>query len=576
MFIRNTGKETVKVALAADFLGNVPEVKNERGEAMKVEQVFATGSVALYRETLKPGEAVGFRHLGLGLGPNPAPGKENWIPFRAEPKAGHATLRHTHEIDIELADESKPGTRAKFTSGVIHFYIAPADEAKPPRDGMHRYVPNPRQKDVVIEQNYKDGQLHGPTRMFVRGELSQDQNYKEGKLDGFVRTYKKGKLVEEGFWKEGKIDGFKRLYEDGKLVGETFHKNGQPEGAAFVRSSTYKMNRQYLNGQPEGAWSSERVGQWKFTTNFKNGLLDGPWERKTIDGKVIRLTYDQGQLVDQGEDVKSFAFLKNLLRLAKDGDQLAKRVKDAIEADVDLDYPGVPTVEIVEDLQERFAIPMLVDSQLTDDAAIHKRKIVINHRQIPLGLGLHEMAASQELVFDYRFHVLWLTTPKAAAAWKDNTGVSDLKPADGSPLAKALTESPKFDLLATPIAKLAEPLQKEHNVTLDVSRASEAKWTRLSEPSSRVLRMLSLRDALSILLYQHNCRCREEGGKLIIEPLALPPKEKVEPAKENGAGLRINVPALGPAPVALDFAFPVNSEGTDQKQSFCFFFGVLR
>jgi outer membrane protein insertion porin family len=43
-----------------------------------------------------------------------------------------------------------------------------------------------------------------------------------------------------------------------------------------------------------------------------------------------------------------------------------------------------------------------------------------------------------------------------------------------------------------------------------------------------------------------------------------------------GLGLRINVPALGPAPLALDFAFPVSSQSTDQKQSFSFFFGVSR
>jgi len=43
-----------------------------------------------------------------------------------------------------------------------------------------------------------------------------------------------------------------------------------------------------------------------------------------------------------------------------------------------------------------------------------------------------------------------------------------------------------------------------------------------------------------------------------------------------GLGLRINVPALGPAPLALDFAFPVNDESTDQRQTFSFFFGVSR
>jgi outer membrane protein insertion porin family len=43
-----------------------------------------------------------------------------------------------------------------------------------------------------------------------------------------------------------------------------------------------------------------------------------------------------------------------------------------------------------------------------------------------------------------------------------------------------------------------------------------------------------------------------------------------------GFGFRINVPAMGPAPLAFDFAFPVASAATDQKQVFSFFFGATR
>jgi outer membrane protein insertion porin family len=43
-----------------------------------------------------------------------------------------------------------------------------------------------------------------------------------------------------------------------------------------------------------------------------------------------------------------------------------------------------------------------------------------------------------------------------------------------------------------------------------------------------------------------------------------------------GFGLRITVPAMGPAPIALDFAFPVSQEPGDQKQVFSFFIGFLR
>lgn len=43
-----------------------------------------------------------------------------------------------------------------------------------------------------------------------------------------------------------------------------------------------------------------------------------------------------------------------------------------------------------------------------------------------------------------------------------------------------------------------------------------------------------------------------------------------------GTGLRISIPALGPAPLALDFAFPLAKEDTDDEQMFSFFFGLGR
>lgn len=43
-----------------------------------------------------------------------------------------------------------------------------------------------------------------------------------------------------------------------------------------------------------------------------------------------------------------------------------------------------------------------------------------------------------------------------------------------------------------------------------------------------------------------------------------------------GFGLRINVPALGPAPLAFDFAFPVAKADTDDTRVFTFFMGVGR
>lgn len=43
-----------------------------------------------------------------------------------------------------------------------------------------------------------------------------------------------------------------------------------------------------------------------------------------------------------------------------------------------------------------------------------------------------------------------------------------------------------------------------------------------------------------------------------------------------GTGLRISIPAMGPAPIAVDFAVPVTREQTDRVQNFSFFVGFGR
>jgi len=58
-------------------------------------------------------------------------------------------------------------------------------------------------------------------------------------------------------------------------------------------------------------------------------------------------------------------------------------------------------------------------------------------------------------------------------------------------------------------------------------------------------------------------------------------EEKIEINPEDyrvsvGAGLRISVPAMGPAPIALDFGFPIAKEDTDDEEMFSFYIGFIR
>ena len=40
-----------------------------------------------------------------------------------------------------------------------------------------------------------------------------------------------------------------------------------------------------------------------------------------------------------------------------------------------------------------------------------------------------------------------------------------------------------------------------------------------------------------------------------------------------GAGLRLTIPAMGPAPIALDFAIPLMDEDEDNRRLFSFYVG---
>jgi hypothetical protein len=52
-----------------------------------------------------------------------------------------------------------------------------------------------------------------------------------------------------------------------------------------------------------------------------------------------------------------------------------------------------------------------------------------------------------------------------------------------------------------------------------------------------------------------------------------PPKPET---KSDPQGASLNIPALGPSPVALDFAFPVLGNDQGNKQVFSFYYGIAR
>ena len=291
------------------------------------------------------------------------------------------------------------------------------------------------------------------------------------------------------------------------------------------------------------------------------------WERLKGDQLVSRVTFKEGKLVREKESPLP-AYEKGEGSLPRKERTRGRPILKRLNLLADFDYPDAPFQEVLEDLHERFNLLMYFDVQAKGLKGFNELPILANEKQMPLHDCLSRLAREHGLTFDYQFHALWLTTPDSLPR-KDTTGISDLKLPPDNPLAKALPEIPKFDFFAAKLQDLPKLMKEHHGLTVDVSKVPEGRRHPRRTPDGSLEKKLPLRHALGISLTIFNCRCREEGGKLIIEPVGMPPKEKAEPAKEKpaAAGHRVApVPAfastspLGPAPLRPRLRFPRHLE----------------
>lgn len=393
-----------------------------------------------------------------------------------------------------------------------------------PKDGLHQ-THHPKYGYLMKEENYQGGLLDGVSRYFdMFGNVAEELSFKEGVLNGPSRKFdKSGSVTQEATYENGNLQGFKRHYENGKVTGETFYRDGLAEGPAWLKLKDYEFRGQYLKNKREGKWVERRPQNWEFVKNYKDGLADGLWERKALDGnEVLRITFKKGQLASKPGELEPFPFLRRLQSLQADGmppDPFADAAMKLMHAYSDFEYPQTPLKETIEDLRERFGTPMYVDNQALEAAGISSSApTTINEKGHNVFFLLHDLAKVNGLTFDYRYHALWITTPKSAEKWKDATGVADLRPAKGSPLEKALGEPAKFDFLATPISDVSPILKKEHGLSV-IAAGVPRERPRHKMRASKFEQSLPLRDALGIMLYMNDCRCREKDSALIIEPL---------------------------------------------------------
>lgn len=177
---------------------------------------------------------------------------------------------------------------------------------KTPKNGTHKVYYGPNRKSdtpfngsTEIEENYKNGLLHGKVikrvgmasqgknssgQMQYSGRLNYECNYKNGLKDGPEINWSEGSQykLSEKYYKEGQLDGeevyFQRVTSNGVSYNQTTYicnyKNGIKEGkcTSWHNAGQKKAEGYYVNGEKEGEWT-----YW-----FPNGVIKDPsvkeWE----------------------------------------------------------------------------------------------------------------------------------------------------------------------------------------------------------------------------------------------------------------------------------------------------------
>ena len=364
------------------------------------------------------------------------------------------------------------------------------------KHGVHRIV---RDDNVETEAYYREGLLHGPYRRggWVTGE------YFLGEKHGTWRYERRNPSTEqmsrsEEHWNRGKRDGVFQC------------------------------------------WDAE--GKLRFGLEFKNDRLIAA--QNSPSGSLLVRRIADGSLGNPA-----------LARHRADGSARHFTPQNVLFADVDLDYDGTPLGEMIEDLQERFAIPLaarwkrktvvlrpppapaeppqpamheipfsdewilvepddpkgapqLVDMRprsLAPPAAAvppppiimetHRVPVTVNEKQTMLLVGFDVFLSPLGLALDYRHGVLCIVDAEGAGDWKDTTGVMDLHPAKETPLSEQLDAPAKVTYLE-PLRDVLRNLATTQEISVEFRPANDPTSGLGSIPEEEMVNLI--REALMI------------------------------------------------------------------------------
>jgi len=316
-------------------------------------------------------------------------------------------------------------------------------------------------------------------------------------------------------WGGGRLKhGVDRLIVDGSLLESTTYDRGRKHGPYFSnrwsKQGQPDTTGQYLHDRKEGTWTSSSY--IKHTANWRAGQLDGPAVIETMHGKQIHLLFAAGHLTEvNGQPARG-----RLFELLEPG-LLNQKTAAALLAPAQFDFIEWPLVDVLVHLQKSIHLPLMLDNTRIADKQM---LITAAYKGIDYCSALTLLTATHGLACDYRYGMIWITTPEDADDWHDPTGVADIQPPENSRLARVWNEpwglAPYQEPLATVLARYAQRLAIE----IDVTRIAPTEGNPQPFPITAREGGLRFHNALGLALYKAGCHCTLDHDKLVIHPPA--------------------------------------------------------
>jgi hypothetical protein len=339
--------------------------------------------------------------------------------------------------------------------------------------------------------------------------------------DGPTTAYTKlGKKVFEENWRGGRRHGRYTMWTaGGETLVEGQFRGGEKDGRWRFRNSAgdLLLQQEFARARPHGTWvqyvrTGDAVRKSRETT-YENGTpTRDVWYRYLEDGsrEVHSADYEEGAPVRvDGMPINEFTsrFKAAPQWLRASLDRQAFFESDAASLDA-----------IVPQLQDGglLGVPVWVGPSARSQLNVAVTHDLATLQGLPLPIVLPLLLRDHDLVCDYRFDHVVITTRSDAETWEDRTGVDALMPSPGSELANRLKTETGAEI------RTASQLKEAFGDALMFAPDVPCTEARTSEGAIIHGPHMPRRYWLHLYLGHEGLHCDLDGDTLIVSPQTEP------------------------------------------------------